>query len=172
VVTAARRRPPSEAAVQRGVRVITTPDIRWRRPDIKSVSLLPNVLAKQQAIEAGADEAWFVDGQGRVTEGSSTNAWIVTGPAEVVTRPLDHDILAGVTRQAVIDAARESNIRVIERCFTVEEARRAPEAFLTSTTSYVMPVVAMDGEALGNGRPGPVTRLLLDAYRRRLAGAV
>ena len=170
VVTAARKRPPSVAAVERGVRVITVPDIRWKRPDIKTVSLLPNVLAKQQAVEAGAEEAWFVDGEGRVTEGSSTNAWIVVGPAEVVTRPLGTDILAGVTRQTVLDAARDSNIRVVERSFTVEEAKRANEAFLTSTTSYVMPVVAIDGTPVGDGRPGPVTRLLLDAYRRRVEG--
>lgn len=170
VVTAARKRPPGPAAVERGVRVVTLPDIRWKRPDIKSVSLLPNVLAKQRAVGAGADEAWFVDEKGRVTEGSSTNAWIVTGPAEVVTRPLGEDILAGITREAVIEAARESNVRVIERSFTVDEAKRAHEAFLTSTTSYVMPVVAIDGTPVGDGRPGPVTRLLLDAYRRRIRG--
>ena len=170
VVTAARKRAPSPAAVERGVRVITLPDIRWKRPDIKTVSLLPNVLAKQQAVEAGAEEAWFVDDAGRVTEGSSTNAWIVSGPGEVVTRPLGSDILAGVTRRTVIDVARDNNIRVVERSFTVEEVRQAREAFLTSTTSYVMPVVAIDGEKVGDGRPGPVTRLLLDAYRRRIIG--
>jgi D-alanine transaminase len=171
VVTAARKRPPSPAAFERGMRVITAPDLRWKRPDIKTVSLLPNVLAKQQAVEAGAEEAWLVDGEGRVTEGSSTNAWIVVGPAEVVTRPLGNDVLAGVTRRTVIEVARDNNIRIVERSFTVEEAKRAREAFLTSTTSYVMPVVAIDGEAVGDGRPGPVTRLLLEAYRRRIDGA-
>lgn len=170
VVTAAHRRPPGPAAVERGFRVITVPEIRWKRPDIKSVSLLPNVLAKQRAGGAGADEAWFVDEQGRVTEGASTNAWIVTGSAEVVTRPLGPEILAGITRDAVIEVARESNLHVIERSFTVDEAKRAPEAFLTSTTSYVMPVVAIDGVPVGDGHPGPVTRLLLDAYRRRING--
>jgi D-alanine transaminase len=168
VVTAARKRPPSAAAFERGMRVITAPDLRWKRPDIKTVSLLPNVLAKQQAVEAGAEEAWLVDGEGRVTEGSSTNAWIVVGPAEVVTRPLGNDVLAGVTRRTVIEVARDNNIRVVERSFTVEEAKRAREAFLTSTTSYVMPVVAIDGAAVGDGRPGSVTRLLLEAYRRRI----
>lgn len=170
VVTAAHKRPPAASAVERGVRVITLRDIRWKRPDIKTVSLLPNVLAKQQAIEAGAAEAWFVDDEGHVTEGASTNAWIVSGPGEVVTRPLGNDILAGVTRRTVIDVARDNNIRVVERNFTVEEAKRAREAFLTSTTSYVMPVVAIDGDKVGDGYPGPVTRLLVDAYRRRIGG--
>jgi D-alanine transaminase len=170
VVTAARKQPPSQAAVERGVKVITVPETRWKRPDIKSVALLPNVLAKQQAMAAGAEEAWFVDEAGRVTEGSSTNAWIVTGPAEVVTRPLGRDILAGITRDVVLETARESNIRVVERSFTVDEAKGAREAFITSTTSWVLPVVAIDGAPVGDGRPGPVTRLLLDAYRRRVAG--
>jgi D-alanine transaminase len=127
--------------------------------------LLPNVLAKQEALKAGAYEAWFVDEDGFVTEGSSTNAWIVVDGQEVVTRPLGPQILAGITRHSVIEAARQANIRVTERAFTLEEALTAREAFITSTTSFVLPVVSIDGKAVGEGRPGPVARALLDAYR-------
>jgi D-alanine transaminase len=167
VITAAPRRPPDEALAARGIAVITLPDNRWGRPDIKTVSLLPNVLARQHAREAGAYEAWFVDAGGHVTEGSSTNAWIVTADREVVTRPLGREILAGITREMVIRAAREGNFRLSERPFTVEEAKSAREAFITSTTSFVLPVTTVDGETVGDGTPGPVTQALLDAYRRR-----
>ncbi|MEX2455155.1 MAG: D-amino-acid transaminase [Rhodospirillaceae bacterium] len=168
VVTASRRAAPSPAAVERGVRIVSLPETRWARPDLKTVSLLPNVLAKQQAIEAGADEAWFLDADGRVTEGSSTNAWIVLDGQEIVTRPTGQDILAGITRQTLIEVARSSNMRVTERAFSLAEARSAREAFITSTTAFVMPVIAIDGAPVGDGRPGPVTLRLLDAYRRHL----
>ena len=169
VVTATRKGPPSDAYVEKGVSVITVPDSRWARPDIKSVSLLANVLAKQQAIEAGAYEAWFIDDEGQVTEGSSSNAWIVVDGQEVVTRPLGRDILAGITRQTLIEVARASNLRVTERPFSVDEVKSAQEAFLTSTTSFVMPVVAVDGSPIGEGEPGSVTLRLLGAYRRHLS---
>lgn len=169
VITGNHRRPPSDEAVARGARVITLPDSRWARPDIKTVSLLPNVLAKQQAVEAGAVEAWFTDENGLVTEGSSTNAWIVTEGQEIVTRPLGRELLAGITRQTLIAVARANNMRVTERAFSVNEAKMAKEAFLTSTTSFVMPVVSIDDTPVDTGEPGRVTLQLLDAYRRHVA---
>lgn len=168
VVTASRLQPPSPALVEKGVAVITVPENRWGRPDIKSVSLLPNVLAKQQAVEAGAYEAWFVDANGEVTEGSSTNAWIVSDGQEVVTRHIGQEILAGITRHALLDVAKESNFHITERAFTVAESHEAREAFITSTTSFVLPVVSIDGVPVGDGKPGPVAGALLDAYRNHL----
>ncbi len=164
VMTARRRSPPPAALVNHGVAVVTLEDTRWRRTDIKSVSLLANVLAKQLARDVGAHEAWLVDGKGCITEGTSTNAWIVTAAGEVVTRPLDHSILSGITRLAVIDIVREQQIPLVERTFSISEALQAAEAFLTSTTSFVLPVTTIDGEIIGNGRPGPVTRALIDGY--------
>jgi len=168
VVTASRKKLPTSADITRGVKIVTVPETRWSRPDIKTVSLLPNVLAKQDAVERGAYEAWFFDKSGMITEGSSTNAWIVVDGKEIITRPLGRDILAGITRQTLISIARESNLVVTERPFSVDEALAAKEAFLTSTTSFVMPVVAIDGTPIGDGIPGDVSLLLFDAYRRYL----
>jgi D-alanine transaminase len=139
-----------------GVFVVTTPDNRWARVDIKSTSLLPNVLAKQAAREAGAYEAWFVDGEGCVTEGSSTNAWIVTAEGTIVTRHADRGILGGITRAVLLEVAAERGLSVEEREFALGEAREAREAFLTSATGAVTPIVRIDGAAVGDGRPGPV----------------
>jgi D-alanine transaminase len=147
-----------------GVEVITVPDIRWQRRDIKAVSLLPNVLAKQQAKEMGAYEAWQVDEDGFVTEGSSTNAWIVTKAGEIVTRDASNFILNGITRLAVIRLAKEAQMKIVERPFTVEEAQDAAEAFLTSTTSFVLPIVRIDGKDIGEGEPGRFTTRLRDYY--------
>ena len=152
-----------------GVAVITLPDIRWGRCDIKSIGLLPSVLAKQLAVEAGAYEAWLVDEQGMVTEGASTNAWIVDGGARLVTRPIANQILSGVTRRVVLDIAGAEGLGFDERPFTVAEARDAPEAFLTSTTSFVLPVVSIDESVIGSGQPGPTTRRLQSALDRHLA---
>ncbi|GBD50097.1 D-amino-acid transaminase [Methylopila sp. Yamaguchi] len=149
-------RAKADAMAEAGVKVITVPENRWPRVDIKSIGLLPNVLAKQQAKEAGAREAWFVDREGRVTEGGSTNAWIVTAEGVIVTRPADDGILRGVTRAAVIDMAEQLQMRIEERPFTVEEARRAKEAFNTAATAIVTPVIAIDGAPVGDGKPGPV----------------
>ena len=154
-----------------GVRVITVPDIRWARCDIKSIALVPNVLAKQRAAEAGAYEAWQVDAEGSVTEGASTNAWIVDGESRLVTRPLGNAILGGVTRSVVLEIARAEGLGIDERAFAVAEAKAAPEAFLTSTTSFVLPVVAIDGCPIGSGEPGPLTRRLQSAMDRHLAAA-
>jgi D-alanine transaminase len=147
-----------------GVGVITTPDQRWGRCDIKTVNLLPNILAKQAALEAGAAEAWLIDAGGQVTEGSSTNAWIVTADGILVTRQADHGILHGITRAAVMRCAAELGYRVEERSFSVEEALSAREAFMTSATSFVTPIVAIDGRTVANGAPGSVAIALRAAY--------
>jgi D-alanine transaminase len=146
-----------EKSASEGIAVITTPDTRWERVDIKSVSLLPNVLAKQKAKEAGAIEAWFVDRDGLITEGASTNAWIVTGEGVLVTRGLSNAILRGVTRDVVLDLLRREEIRFEERGFTVAEAIGAREAFITSAGNLVMPVIRIDGHAIGSGRPGELS---------------
>jgi D-alanine transaminase len=164
VLTARRARPPSPEAVDEGVAVIAIPDIRWGRCDVKAIALLPNALGKQQAWEAGAFEAWQIDDAGMVTEGTSTNAWIVTDAGEVVTHPADHAILDGVTRVRLIEIARAAGITVTQRPFSLEEAKAAPEAFLTSTTAAVLPVVQIDDSLVGGGSPGPVTRRLRDLY--------
>ena len=161
VVTAKSLDPrTNEARATVGVKVITAPDERWAHPDIKTLQLLPNVLAKQRAREAGAFETWFVSGDGSVTEGASTNAWIVTAAGELVTRPLDGTILAGVTRATVIDVAAALALPVIERAFTPAQACEAREAFLSAATLTVLPVVEIDGRPIGDGRPGPVALTL------------
>lgn len=166
VVTARALDPQvGERNAARGVAVITLPETRWARPDIKSVSLLPNVLAKQSAREAGAYEAWFVDDTGHVTEGSSTNAWIVTRDGRLVTRQADRAILRGITRTTLLDVVARRNLAVEERPFTVAEAKEAAEAFITSATNLVMPVVRIDGTAVGGGQPGPVAAALRKAFR-------
>lgn len=166
LVLTARATKPKTDQWRSGVSVITIADIRWKRPDIKSISLLPNVLGKQQAVEAGAYEAWMFDDDGMVTEGTSTNAWIVTRRGELVTRKADTAILHGITRDVLRDAAGHAGMRLVERPFSLAEVLRAPEAFLTSTTSAVMPVVSVDGKTIGDGKPGPVTRRLLDLLSR------
>jgi D-alanine transaminase len=171
VVTSRRQCIADPRLAARGVAVITVPDIRWRRPDIKSVSLLPNALAKQQAKEAGAYEAWQVDGEGNVTEGTSSNAWIVTDGDEVVTRRADGVILAGVTRLGVFDILARDGLRLVERPFSVAEAKAAREAMITSATNGVLPVVRIDGVPVGEGRPGPVALKLAAAYRDFMDGA-
>jgi D-alanine transaminase len=164
VVTARRIKGPSPAAVEQGIAVITTPDIRWQRRDIKSISLLPNVLAKQAARESKAYEAWLVGEDGLVHEGSSTNAWIVTKQGVLVTHPAGTEILNGITRLGILDAARRQGMTIEERPFTVAEAKAAKEAFLSSTTCHVLPVVSIDGQPVGNGHPGEATRALLTGY--------
>lgn len=154
-----------ERVASRGVKVVTVDDIRWERRDIKSISLLPNVLAKTEAKLKGASEAWMVDEDGFITEGSSANAWIVTDDGTIVTRPADNDILNGITRKNILALAKEAKISVIERPFTVEEAEEAAEAFLTSSSRFCFPVVEINGKVIADGTPGPVSleirRLLL-----------
>ena len=153
-----------EKRAAEGVKVVTVPENRWERVDIKTVGLLPNVLARQQAKEAGAVEAWFVDRDGTVKEGAATNAWIVTQDGRLVTRPAEFGILRGVTRTTVIDVAAKLGLTVEERGFTVEEALRAKEAFLSAATTLVTPVVAIDGRPVGGGRPGEVALSLRRAF--------
>jgi D-alanine transaminase len=171
VVTSRRKRPVDPRIAADGIAVITTPDIRWRRCDIKSVALLPNVLGKQLAKEAGAYEAWQVDQEGWVTEGTSTNAWIVTAERTVVTRQADRAILNGVTRLAVVDIIRREGYSLVQRPFTVGEAKAASEAFLTSTSVDLLPVVRIDGDPIGNGAPGPLSRRLREFYLLHAAAA-
>ena len=152
------------AQAAKGVAVITQPDIRWGRCDIKTVGLLPNVLAKQAAKERGAAEAWMVDEMGLITEGSSTNAWIVDENGKLRTRDAQSNILRGITRTAVIALIAELGLELEERAFTVDEVKRAKEAFYTSATGFVMPAVSIDGAKVGNGKPGPIATRLRELY--------
>ncbi len=156
------------AAHRDGIRVIATPDIRWARRDIKSVGLLAQAMAKTEAKAAGKDDAWFVDAGGTVTEGASANAWIVTQDGDIVTRALSNDILAGVTRLAMMDLVSQTGGKIIERSFSLEEAKQAAEAFATSAVALVTPVVELDGARIGDGAPGPVTRRMQALYRQAI----
>jgi D-alanine transaminase len=171
VMTAKSTRPHPAKYEEDGVKAVTVPEIRWERCDIKSISLLPNVLAKQAAREGGAYEAIFVTADGVVTEGSSSNAWIVTRDGKLVTRALTNEILGGITRQTLMDIAREEGVEVEERPFTLEEARQAREAFVTSTTSYAMPVTQIDDTVIANGKPGTICRKLRQSYIAYMARA-
>jgi D-alanine transaminase len=166
VVVTARKVDPAALArrAENGIKVITVPENRWDRVDIKSVGLLPNVLAKQKASEAGAQEAWFIDADGTVKEGGSSNAWIVTRDGALVTRPAEHGILRGITRTTLLDVAAKLGLRVEERGFTVAEAKAAREAFISSATTIAMPVVAIDGDPVANGHPGSVVLSLRQAF--------
>lgn len=155
---------------EKGVTVITIPDQRWARRDIKSVGLLANCLGKQQAAEAGAYEAWQVDAEGSVTEGTSSNAWIVTAGGKLVTRQLGNEILHGVTRRTILAIAEEEGVTFEERPFGVDEARSAAEAFVTSATSFVTPVVRIDDAIIGSGEPGPLSRRLFGWYQEYMLG--
>ena len=168
IVVTARSLDPSvnERLAAEGIAVITIPDGRWARVDIKTIALLPNVLAKQSARSQGAREAWFVDRDGRVTEGSSTNAWIVSAEGKVVTRPADNGILRGITRSVLIDAIKAQGLVFEERSFSVAEAYMAREAFVTAASQIVMPVVRIDGRPVGNGRPGPLATALRRDFHR------
>jgi D-alanine transaminase len=154
----------NEKTAADGIAVITLPDNRWERVDIKSISLLPNVLAKQAARSQGAKEAWLVDKSGRITEGSSSNAWIINRDGKLITRHLDHGILPGITRAVLIESLQSHGLQLEERAFTVEEAYAAREAFVTSATQQVMPVVRIDGRPIGNGAPGLIAIALRRDY--------
>ncbi len=150
-------------SAETGVAVISTPDLRWARRDIKSTSLLAQVLAKQEARAAGVAEAWMVE-DGMVTEGASSTAFIINARNEIVTRPLSNAILPGVTRSCVLALADEKGLSLAERPFSIAEAIAAREAFLTSASTFVMPVVSIDGKTIGDGAPGPLTRQLRKMY--------
>ncbi|HYL32336.1 MAG TPA: D-amino-acid transaminase [Stellaceae bacterium] len=172
IMTARNQRPLDPKILERGVRVVTVPDIRWARPDIKSVALLPNALGKQHAREAGAYEAWQVDRDGNVTEGTSSNAWIVTAKDEIITRQADTAILNGVTRLGVLKVAGTAGLKLVERPFSVAEAKAAREAFLTSTTNFVVPIVRIDEATVGEGKPGEFVRRLRTLYTNFALGGV
>jgi D-alanine transaminase len=168
VITVSRvDRAAAEARAARGVAVVTTPESRWARCDIKTVGLLPNVLAKQKARAIGAVEAWYVDELGLVTEGASSNAWIVDADGVLRTRDTNANILRGVTRLSLIDMAREAGLKVEERPFTPQEALAAKEAFITGAGTLVLPVVTVDGKPVGDGKPGPVATKLRRLYIER-----
>ena len=165
VITAKRTDPAASAArAATGIKVITVPENRWERVDIKSIGLLPNVLARQQAKEEGAQEAWFIDPDGTVKEGAATNAWIVTKDGVLVTRPAESGILRGITRTTIFDVAKNLGLKIEERGFSVDEARQAKEVFMTAATTVVMPIVAIDGKSVANGHPGTTTLSLREAF--------
>lgn len=165
VITVSRvDREASEARARKGVSVVTTPENRWGRCDIKTVGLLPNALAKQKAREVGAVEAWFLDDLGLVTEGASSNAWIVDADGVLRTRDTNANILRGVTRMSLLDLAQKAGLKVEQRPFTPEEALSAKEAFITGAGTLVLPVIAVDGRPVGSGAPGPVAARLRALY--------
>ncbi|MBT5939085.1 MAG: D-amino-acid transaminase [Rhodospirillaceae bacterium] len=165
LIVYARRAPKDTIeSASKGHKVVSKPDIRWKRCDIKTVSLLPAVMAKQAAVGEGAIEAWLVNEEGIVTEGTSSNAWIVTPEKELVTRQTDNLILSGITRQTVATLAASAGLTFVERPFSLEDAKKAQEAFCTSSTALVKPIVEIDGTQIGNGEVGPITRQLIEHY--------
>jgi D-alanine transaminase len=169
VVTVRRPVFPGEREREEGVGVITRPDLRWGRCDIKSISLLANVLARQSAAAAGCREAWLIDREGMVTEGSASNAYIVDASGRLITHPLNERILGGVTRSVILELARRDGIEVVERPFSLDEAHGAREAALSSTSSWLLPVTAIDSRPVSNGMPGHVVRRLMELYGGHLA---
>ncbi len=159
----------AERKAQKGIAVIAVPDERWARCDIKSVSLLPNILAKQSAVEQGAYEAWMVDEKGMVTEGTSSNAWIITQGDVLVTRNLSNDILGGITRERVLKLAAERQLSVEERAFSLKEARKAKEAFISSSINLVTPITHIDKQPVGDGKPGTMACALRKDYLQSAA---
>lgn len=153
-----------DAKAKVGIGVKTVPETRWARSDIKTVMLLPSVLAKAAAKADGAGEAWYVDARGYVTEGASSNAWIVTEGGKLVTRQTGPEILPGITRATLKDVAATVQVEVVERAFTVAEALAAKEAFITSASTVLMPVVKLDGQTIGEGRPGPTSLKLRELF--------
>ena len=164
LVVTAKRALPKFAQMEQGIAVITLPDIRWHRRDIKTVNLTANVLAKQQALDAGVADAWLIDEAGTVNEATASNAWIVTRNKSLITHVPDHRILNGITRLSVKELAEKEGYHFVERSFSLAEAQDAAEAFITGTTSWVTPVIAIDGRPVGGGKPGPLTRALQRLY--------
>lgn len=153
-----------KSSVKNGVAVKTVRDLRWHRRDIKTTQLIANCLAKTDAVKNGAAEAWLVDDEGCITEGSSSNAWIVTSERELVTRPPTNEILNGITRRTIVSLAKEEGLKLLEKAFSVDEAKASAEAFFTSATSLATPVISIDGTKIGNGKVGPVTKKLQARY--------
>ena len=171
LVVTVRRIPPYPTDIEQWTaRAITHPDLRWARCDIKSTGLLPNVLARQAAAEQGAAEAILIDAAGMVTEGAATSFWIVDAEGRLRTRHLDHNILPGCTRDALLGVMQDAGIAFAEQAFSEADLRTAQEAFLTSATSFVKPIVAIDGQPVGDGRVGPVARTLFALFARHVHG--
>ncbi|MBL8675635.1 MAG: aminotransferase class IV, partial [Rhodospirillales bacterium] len=166
VVVTAKSTPRPQVDVGPGVAVVSAPDLRWKRVDIKTVGLLGSAINKGIARGRGAWECWQIDAKGDVTEGTSSNAWIVTADGELVTRPTGHDILAGITRQTVKRVAEQLQLKLVERPFTIAEAQSAREAFMTSATAFVTPIVRIDDKPVGDGAPGETARRLRAEYFR------
>ena len=164
VIYGRRSRNNQTSSKAHGIKVISTRDIRWGRCDIKSISLLASVLAKTQANDKIAQEAWLLNEDGFVTEGASSNAWIVPRPNVIQTHPVNSSILSGITRLRTIKLAQEQSIKVIERPFSINEAKKAKEAFLTSSTLFVQPIVDIDGSQIGDGKVGSTTKTLINSY--------
>lgn len=167
VMTVCAPKTPKPQEIKDGVKVITQPDLRWARRDIKSVSLLANVLAKQAATQAKAREAWLLEGK-MVTEGAVSNAYIITKSGEVITHPADEHILGGVTRDVVLRLARKAGVAVVERPIPLAEIKQSAEAFITSTSANVLPVVKVDDVTIGNGKVGDITKKLLALYHAHI----
>ena len=168
VITARRGAPFDPDQSRRGVKVITIPETRWKRRDIKTISLLGNCLGKEEAVRAGAYEAWFVDDEGLVTEGTSSNAWIVNANGMLKTSQANSDILNGITRISVLKIAADLGLEFVEEPFSVAEAKAAQEAFVTSTTSFVKPVVQIDDDLVADGKPGKLATVLLERYGQHM----
>jgi len=169
LVVTARATDPAKARAKAevGIRVVTMPDLRWKRPDIKSISLLPNVLAKEAAKARGAAEAWLYGPDGMINEGAASNAWIIDADNRVITHPVEQAILKGVTRTTLLGFLAEAGLPLEERPFSIEEAYAAREAFVTGATTLVTPVVAIDDRPVGTGRPGPLATDLRRRYHAR-----
>ncbi len=170
IVTARASDPKkNETTARTGISVVTAPDLRWKRVDIKSISLLPNVLARQFARERGAYEAWLIDSDGMVTEGAASNAWIIKADGTIVTHPADHSILRGITRTTLIEVIAAQGLKLEERKFSLAEAFMAREAFITGATTLIMPIVRIDGQPIGAGVPGPVALKLRAIFHEAAA---
>ena len=164
IVYARKANKDSIETTEKGYKIVSKPDIRWKRCDIKTVSLLPAVMAKQAAVEEGAIEAWLVDDDGFVTEGTSSNAWIVTEKNEIITRSTNNFILSGVTRKTILQLSHDLGLKYKERAFSLVEAKEAKEAFCTSSTALIKPIIRIDKKRIGSGTVGPVTKILIKNY--------
>ena len=164
IVYARKANKDSIETTEKGYKIVSKPDIRWKRCDIKTVSLLPAVMAKQAAVEEGAIEAWLVDDSGLVTEGTSSNAWIVTEKNEIITRSTNNFILSGVTRKTILQLSQDLGLKYKERAFSLVEAKEAKEAFCTSSTALIKPIIQIDKKRIGSGTVGPVTKILIKNY--------
>ena len=164
IVYARKANKDSIQTTEKGYKIVSKPDIRWKRCDIKTISLLPAVMAKQAAAEEGAIEAWLVDDDGFVTEGTSSNAWIVTEKNEIITRSTNNFILSGVTRKTILQLSQDLGLKYKERAFSLVEAKEAKEAFCTSSTALIKPIIQIDKKRIGSGTVGPVTKILIKNY--------